>query len=502
VADVVLREIVARLGLEVDESAFEKAEHGIHSLKGAFAAVGAVLGAVKAALVAVTVETIESANQARVAGERLGMTAQSYQELGYAADQAEVSHDALAHSMLILSRNADAAQHGSTEMQAHFARLGITLTDGHGKLKTSTQLLEEASDKFKDIKNPTEKAALAMQIFGRGGAEIIPLLNKGGEALREYREEANELGIVMSEDFIEKSERFHEGMTKLKGFGTGLRNAIAATFVDGLVKKVDTLNKILHVHGKLIKEEVIRVLQALANAFQAPITIVSELVGWFLKATAPMEGFRNGLLGVLGVLGLIAVVTSFPLVALGLLAALLVLVLDDFVVFQRGGKSVIGDLVHEWQNFIAALGEEHPVFAWIFKAIDKLLRLLHFIGSGQLGEEIATDREETTAARMQGSFAPAHPDEGMFSRGARSLMNGLFGGAPSASPIAAQAAAQAQASAPVVNAPNMSVQMSVTAAPGESAEQTAQASAVKMQEWFSAQLRATQGAMLPYAVGK
>lgn len=61
--------------------------------------------------------------------------------------------------------------------------MGIKVQDANGNLKSSDQLLKEVAGKFAGYQDGAAKAALAQELFGRSGAELMPLLNAGAEGI-------------------------------------------------------------------------------------------------------------------------------------------------------------------------------------------------------------------------------------------------------------------------------------------------------------------------------
>jgi len=78
------------------------------------------------------------------------------------------------------------------------ARFGLSATDASGKLKSSKQFLGEVAEQFKSMPNGAQKTALAMQIFGKAGAGMIPFLNKGKEGIKDLAKESDKLGTTLS----------------------------------------------------------------------------------------------------------------------------------------------------------------------------------------------------------------------------------------------------------------------------------------------------------------
>ena len=89
-------------------------------------------------------------------------------------------------------------------------------------------MLSDIAAKFQTMPDGAEKTALAMQLFGRSGARMIPMLNDGAEGLAAMREEARGLGLVMGEDAQKASEEINDNLERLTFISKGLwRGAIA-----------------------------------------------------------------------------------------------------------------------------------------------------------------------------------------------------------------------------------------------------------------------------------
>ena len=131
---------------------------------------------------------------------------------------------------------AEAADGVATYADA-YAKLGLSVKKTDGSLKPSDQLLGEIADKFQDLPNGPEKAAVAMDIFGRSGSKLITMLNGGTEALERFNYET-------SENFAQNAEYFNDQITILQIQFDGFRKQLA----DALLP---ALNAIIEVFGEL-----------------------------------------------------------------------------------------------------------------------------------------------------------------------------------------------------------------------------------------------------------
>lgn len=354
---MIVEELAAKFGLEVDEAAFSKVEaaihglhHGLMGLVGAFGAAVVTIGAI--------VESVgEAGDHAARSAEKIGMTTQALQGLTYAAHLADVSAESLESGLKFLSKNAVDAAHGSKEMQEEFARAGITLHDSHGKMKELPQLLSELADKFHKMPKGVEKTDLAIKLLGRSGIEMVPLLNKGSKEIGELTKRAEELGLIMSKETVKDAEEYADGIKEVGAALTGLKNAIGGPLLKDAAKVTKFLSDWIVRNRTLIATPIVKFAKALAAVigFLAGKTKEASLV-WFafatFLATRGVQALTAMKLGFdsLSIAAIRSAVSSgaawlaaiAPFVAL---AALIVLITDDLYTFATGGNSVLGEIV-------------------------------------------------------------------------------------------------------------------------------------------------------------
>jgi hypothetical protein len=182
---------------------------------------------------------IDSSNDAADAAGKsaaaVGMAVDEYTGLAYAAKLSDVAVSELDAAMSKFNKTADAAAQGATGPSEAFKRLGISITDADGRLKSNQQLLAEVADKFQAMPNGIEKSALAMQLFGRAGTKMIPLLNAGAKGLADMRAEAEALGLEIGADQAANAEVFNDNLTRLGTVSEGAANQVAEQMLPTLV---------------------------------------------------------------------------------------------------------------------------------------------------------------------------------------------------------------------------------------------------------------------------
>lgn len=182
-------------------------------LKGSLAAVGASLTV--GAFASFVKSGINAADELNKLSQKVGITVESLSALQYAAKLSDLSNEELAASLAKLARSAADASVGTGEAADTFKAIGVSVKDAGGNLRGTEDLLLDVADRFSKMQDSAGKTAIAMRLFGRSGAELIPLLNQGRDGIEGLRKEAERLGIVVSSDTAKAAEEFNDNLTRL-----------------------------------------------------------------------------------------------------------------------------------------------------------------------------------------------------------------------------------------------------------------------------------------------
>jgi len=212
------------------------------ALKSSIAIAAAAAAAALIGLAASVKGDIDVFDDMSKAASKIGVPIDKLSELKYAADLSGVSMEGLQTALGRLSRNMNDFRDGSKGAVQLFDQLGISATNVDVSMKPTMQVLSEVSDVFASMPDGAQKTALAMQLMGRSGAEMIPLLNGGSQALSDLMAEAARFGLTISEDTGKAAEAFNDNLSRLgyiaQGVGISLSAALApalAVISDGLV---------------------------------------------------------------------------------------------------------------------------------------------------------------------------------------------------------------------------------------------------------------------------
>jgi len=158
-----------------------------------------------------------------------GLTIEQLGGLGKLAKLNGTDLDSVAKSVGIMSKNMYAGS-------AAFDALGIATKDSAGQLRNADQVLFEVADRFSKMADGVQKSAIANQIFGKSGRDLIPMLNEGRAAM-EQATEAYRLNSGMTTQLAEQSDRFNDILTLLQGKVTSTKNF----FVQGLLPALNDI---------------------------------------------------------------------------------------------------------------------------------------------------------------------------------------------------------------------------------------------------------------------
>ena len=266
-----------------------KVSGGLRGMAGAAGGLGGALGALVplatgAGLAAMAKGAIDAADNMNDLSQKTGVSVESLSKFQQAANASGTSIEGVGAAMIKLNRNLATGNAGATQA---LTALGLSATDASGKLKSTDAIMLEVADKFAKMPDGANKTAAAMALFGKAGADMIPLLNGGSKAI-------SDLKATMSTDMAQSADRFNDKMEALKTKAGELGLTIGSLLLPYLEKFVDLLvaasTAFSNLPGPLkaiIAGAVVlgAALVLLAPAISALISIAGVLAGLKIGAT-------------------------------------------------------------------------------------------------------------------------------------------------------------------------------------------------------------------------
>lgn len=231
---------------------------------------------------------IDTADNMSKAAQKVGVATEALSRLNYAAGYSDVSLEQLTGGLQRLTKNlADVASGKGATAAVALQALGISATDSTGKLRAADEVFAEIADRFSRLEDGSTKTALAIQLFGRTGADLIPLLNSGRDGLQAMADESDRLGVTVSTKTGRAAEQFNDTLTKVGRIIDGVAMKVAEAALPALQDLADLL----------ASPEVAQAAQTLGTVMVQAFDAVVRAV---VATTNAIKGFLDWLNGVDG----------------------------------------------------------------------------------------------------------------------------------------------------------------------------------------------------------
>lgn len=255
----------------------------------------------------ITKETAEYGDSVWKTSQKIGVGVKAWQEIAHAGEMSGIEQEALSSGLVKLNKNIVEAANGNKTMSVWFKRVGISVKDASGKVKSADQVLMEMAEIFGKMPDGPKKTAAAIALAGKSGANLIPMLNSGKKGLAEMRKEARDLGLVLDEDTARASEVFNDNISRLmktiKGFVFYVGGLLIPVFDDIVVSIrswITSNNELIKSKLKQWVDDLKTSLPKLKKHFFAVMEVIKE---FFIKISNGLEliGGFEGLLRGLGI---------------------------------------------------------------------------------------------------------------------------------------------------------------------------------------------------------
>jgi hypothetical protein len=249
-----------------------------------FAAVVAGAAAATAALAPMIKASIDHADALAKAAQKAGTTVEALSRLEYAAKLSDVSLEGLTGGLQKLAKTmADALVTPTSSAATAFKALGIELKNTDGTLRNSDAVFADIADRFSRLEDGSTKTALAMQMFGKSGAEMIPLLNSGRQGLKDMADEADRLGATISTKTAKAAERFNDTWTTINVTMQGVVNKIMEAVLPSLQDFADVL----------ASPKFAEAATQMANGVVTALTVIADFISGLMKMLDDLLGKVN-----------------------------------------------------------------------------------------------------------------------------------------------------------------------------------------------------------------
>lgn len=288
--------IKTEMGMAVEPAAKETGskagkafgENMAKGLKATAAVIGAAMTAATAAAVATGKAFISAANSTAQYGDnidkmsqKMGISTKAYQEWDFVMKHAGASIDSLKGSMKTL---ATAATNGNDA----FKKLGISQKDIANM--SQEELFGKTISALQNVKNETQRTALASKLLGKGATELGALFNMTSDETEDLKKQVHDLGGVMSDDAVKAAANYQDEMQNMQTAMTGLKNNIMSQFLPGISSVMKGLSKVFSGNGgtKEIQDGLNGLVSKISSMAPQFMSIATTLINSLISGFAPM----------------------------------------------------------------------------------------------------------------------------------------------------------------------------------------------------------------------
>ena len=282
----VVNGLTSKLGIQLPDS-MKTSMNGMLQLDtttvavaGGFAAVAAAIVKAEKALISMTKEAASNADDLLTLASVTGTTTDSVQELNYMADLTDVSFDRIKDSLKETTNKMQEAATGTGDAYEAYKRLKVEITNTDGSLRSAQDVFYDTIDALGEMKNKTERDALAMDLMSESAQELNPLIELGSEKMQEYAQEAHDMGYVLDRDALKSLQAVDDAYARLQNTQEGVKNQLSAEFAPYLEEFYGDVTTMVKDGGKALKDS------GLVDAFGMLLETVGDILN-------PMSDLSN-----------------------------------------------------------------------------------------------------------------------------------------------------------------------------------------------------------------
>lgn len=260
----------------------------------------------------------EFADEMLTLSTQTGISTDTLQEYNYAASLLDVDLNTITGSMTKLTKSMSSAKSGSGAAADAFAKLGVSITDENGNLRSANDVFDDAITALGKIENDVERDATAMELFGKSAQDLNPLIKASGEQIAALRQEAHDVGYVMSGETLTSMGQVQDGFDRLGLAADSAKNQIGSAIgqfilpylnefvgaiqdllktgdVDSFIDRISgaindlvgsltkALPKVLKAGGQIVGKLIMGINDMLPQLAPAALQLVMDFVGFILQ---------------------------------------------------------------------------------------------------------------------------------------------------------------------------------------------------------------------------
>lgn len=253
----------------------------------AAAAVAAVAKAVKE-LGELTLQVAQDMDEYVTQSAITGVSTEMLQAWDYAAPLIDTDAETIKGAMTKITKAMGEAKDGSAEAEQKFESLGVSIrNEADGSLRSAEDVFYDVVDALGEMDAGAERDAAAMDLMGKSAQELNPLINAGSDALKDYAEEAENVGYILSKDQVAALTAVDDAYQTLQNTIEGVKRQVAADFAPAAQQAMELFSSAVQKAGEWLERS--GLISNLASILGSLMSIL-EAVG---KTIANLPGLGS-----------------------------------------------------------------------------------------------------------------------------------------------------------------------------------------------------------------
>lgn len=353
--------VLAQIGAVADGVA-EKANKVASATKGISAAAAGALTAIGGA----AYKAMTLSDDLNTLAKQSGFTTEELQKMQYAADRIDVSMETITGAAAKLKKNMVS---DSADTVAAFEKLGVSVRDNNGELRSSTEVFYDVVSGLSRIENETERDTMAMQLFGKSADQLAGIIDDGGAALNALGDEAESLGLIIDQQTLDSLNAMNDQVDKLKAQSLATLATSGAKAAEVLMPIFETvvekIGEVLEWIGSLDEGTIKMILTVLAVV--AAISPIAGIIGKVAGAISALMPILSTVFTALGTI--ISTIGIIPITIAAVIAAIALFGDEIQTKLTAVDEFLQGVFARDWTDSFGAMGTVLNGFMYTVKTI-------------------------------------------------------------------------------------------------------------------------------------
>lgn len=264
----------------------------VSAFKGVGVAIGAIAAASGTAFVAFRRVATDLDNVAK-AVDRLGVSAESLTAIRNGAKLAGIEFDELTNSVKFFEKFVTEASSGGQKQRQVLAELGLQAEQFTGQNLDLVDILGKVGDGLNGLGGSAKQTEVLLQLFGRTGSNLAPLLKQGSTGIQKLAAEARSMSAVFSREELARVEEFEDAWDRIKQTLTALADRIVIELSPAFTELFETLRKTFAANTVDIREAFLGLISIFLEGFKVLSyvfdTVKLSIEGWKLLALSVQQ---------------------------------------------------------------------------------------------------------------------------------------------------------------------------------------------------------------------